>query len=175
MNIGAILKNRLGILTAPLKLGKIIFADASEQITAALTSCAHMYVTVPAPTYIVAADTYYKMAATTGAYINNNFIHSDNRLTYGGAQPRTFFVSIAFSISTNVKDIDVLFQVYKNGDGGGVVASRIRRTLRAVGDIYIMAMSSLVDLEQNDYVELWASSDHANVQLTLQTMGFIIC
>lgn len=151
---------------------KVVFPDATEQVSAPNAGCAHMYIVATAPTTLTTANTYYKLAGTTAAYVCTDFSHSNNRLTYILALTRRFLINIAFSISSNAKDINVLFELHKNSTE--IVASRIKRTLRAVSDIYIMAMMSAIQLEQNEYIELWASADTNNVQITLETMGFTV-
>jgi len=154
---------------------KVIFPDATEQNTALSESCSQMYITTPAPVTIVTAGTYYKMAGTTAAYQLVNFTHSNGRLTYTGAKTRKFDVVIPFSVSSSEKDITVTFEVYKNGGEGAVVPSRITRTLRAVGDIYVMPLASIVELAQGDYVELWGTASKSGTILTIETLSFLIC
>lgn len=154
---------------------KLIYPDGTEQDTAASQSCSQMYITETAPTTITTADTYYKMAGTTTAYQLVDFTHTTGRLTYTGAKTRKFSVIVPFTMSSNTKDITVTFQLYKNGGEGAVVPSRITRTLRATGDIYVMNLASIVELAQNDYVELWGTASSNGVVLTIQTMSFLIC
>ena len=154
---------------------KHIYPNGTEQVTALSESCSQMYIAATAPTTITTATTYYKMAGTTATYQLIHFTHSNNRLTYTGAITKKFNVMVPFSISSNTKDIEVTFEIYKNGGEGGVVASRIKRTLRAVADIFVMSLASIVELVQNDYVELWGTANESGVIITVQTMSFMIC
>lgn len=138
-------------------------------------SCSQMYITVTAPTTLAVADTFYKLLGTAAAYQLINFTVTDNRLTYIGDYTQKFSIIVPFSMSSNTKDIVVSFQINKNGSAGGIVASRIKRTLRAVGDIFLMALASIVELQTDDYVELWVASNTPNVQITLETMSFLVC
>lgn len=148
--------------------------DETEVWSSPGGGCAHMYMVTPIATALASANTFYKMNGLTAAYLCNGYTHSNNRLTYIGAEARRFLVNAVFSISSDKKDLDVLFELYINGSTGEVLASRIKRTLRAVGDMYLMALASLINLSPNDYVELWGSASVDNANVTVHTLGFII-
>ena len=113
------------------------------------------YFSTPALTTLSAA-TPLKAAGTTTAKPVNGFTHTaSNRLTYNGTVTRDFMVTVTFSANTAAGAETCSFHLYKNGSL--VTGSTIVRKV-SNNDIGAGALSTIVELATNDYVELWVET-----------------
>lgn len=123
-------------------------------------------------TTIASSDTPVKAAATSSANaLNQRFAHTDNRLTYASAIPLTFYVGATLSLTSgNNRQIEVL--LYKNGTliPGALGSITTNGSGRAEG----AAAQGLVELEQDDYVELWVSNTSNTDDITVTDANIII-
>jgi len=84
----------------------------------------------------------------------NGFSHASNKLTYTGTATRVF--QIAATLSASAASADTLtFFLYKNG--ALITGAEIDRKV-SNNDIGAVAVSALVSLATNDYVEVWVES-----------------
>lgn len=119
-------------------------------------------------TTISAVDTPVKVAGTTtGNAINQKFTHSDNRLTYTGALTRDIQVSAVASFTGGNNKLIGLY-IAKNGVAVG--DSEMYATTDGSGKAESITVQTVVECEENDYIEIWVenSSDSSNV-----TVGFL--
>lgn len=112
-----------------------------------------LYVSSSATTTLGAA-TPAKAAGTTASTGANQFtVSTSNRLTYTGTATRTFLVNSACSISTVSGAETVFIYIYKNGSAavnGGTIKREVSNN-----DVGAVAISTLVSLATNDYLEIW--------------------
>ena len=118
-----------------------------------------------AQTTIVTGDTFVKAAGSTIGLENFGFSHSDNRLTYTGETARTFKVTAEVSMTTSAAT-EALMAIFKNGvrthpleSTGTYPIGVIQRHVGVGTDVGAAAVSILVKLKKDDYVELWLTTD----------------
>ena len=112
-------------------------------------------------------NTPIKCAGTTTGNDCNGFSHSaDNRLSYTGAVSRVFNITCTFS-ATCSGATDAIFYLYKNGEL--VPGSKILRTIGTGSPAGAGAVSSLVKMKKDDYVELWCETDASADDLTIES------
>jgi hypothetical protein len=110
------------------------------------------------------AATPIKCAGTTSSMGLNGFSHTSNKLTYTGTATRVCFVSASFAVSlAQAGDLDM--SIYKNG--ALVTGSIVSRTVGTT-DIGAMAVTCLVSLATNDYVELWCEVQQDADDVTIE-------
>lgn len=108
--------------------------------------------------------------ATTLQAISQKFSHSDNRLTYSGAITRSFKVTVTASVSSGANNV-IGNYVAKNGT---VVAnSEIYITANSGGRAENVAIQTVVELAQNDFVEFFVENDSGTSNITVTDMAFI--
>jgi hypothetical protein len=79
----------------------------------------------------------------------------DNRLTYLGKKKRTFQISASLSVRGNVNLGDYYaFFIRKNGTTTLTETNTIMR-VNVLADITSNSISGTVELEPNDYIEIW--------------------
>ena len=106
-------------------------------------------------TTTLSAITPAKAAGTTSSMGLNGFSHTSNRLTYTGTATRTFEVLATLSAHTVSGAETLTFFLYKNGTL--ITGAEIDRKV-SNNDIGAVAVSALVSLATNDYVEVWVES-----------------
>lgn len=128
-----------------------------------------LYVSVPAATTCTLAGTYYLVAGATTADELRNFTHNGSgRLTHTGTETGTFIVSSAISVSSDVNNVILSTKIYKNG--AAHEPSLIKRKIAVAGDIGALALISIMELETNDYVEIYIATDKPIVEITFGGM-----
>jgi hypothetical protein len=116
-----------------------------------------------AQTTVVTSDTFVKAAGTTLGINCYGFAHSDNRLKYTGNAGRTFAITANVSMTTSAAT-EVFLAIFKNGEritplGGTYPVGAIQRHVGVASDVGAAAVSTLVKLKKDDYVELWLTTD----------------
>ncbi len=133
-----------------------------------------IYVSTPASTAIAVAGTAVKAAGTTtlfGATANNFDMPADNRLRYIGTPTRTVLVTASLSISVNTAVLDKLLSVelFKTGSlitGAVNTGYAAQTTVKEVN----IAVSAMVSLANNDYVEAFITNEDSTDDITVQKM-----
>jgi len=95
-------------------------------------------------------------------------VSTSNRLQHTGATTKKFYVSFTFSMSGATPADLSSFRLYHYVDGvsgSTLVATQIDRYIGGT-DVGAAAISGIIELAQNDYVELWGTRvGAANFQL----------
>lgn len=114
-----------------------------------------------------------KVAGTTTAGLNNDFTHTNNRLTYTGTQAKIFNLQATFTweLASGVADLASMW-IYKNGSVIG--KSRLQGKMNDTLANYPRnaSITILESLSQNDYVELWVSNDGATNNMLVSYIQF---
>lgn len=129
-----------------------------------------IYLTAAVETSVAAVDTPIKAAGTTIITGNFTSIYFDQpavgRLRYTGTQTEVFFVEGTFSMTAAANNKVFDFHLYKNGSL--IPGSTVSRKIATGADVGSAAISTGVELEEDDYVELWVENktDDTNITLT---------
>ena len=107
----------------------------------------------------LSAATPAKAAGTTAGMQNNNFTAStSNRLTYTGTTTLYFKVECTATMQTSgtAGCVGSLW-LYKNA--AAITGAEIQRSIATTADKGAAAVTAVVQLATNDYVELWVETD----------------
>lgn len=135
-----------------------------------------IYINSQATTTISTANTPVKVSGTTAASLM--FRADDdgvsNRIRYTGLSRRYFQVSATFSFNADGSWLSsdvVAFYVYKNG----VQVPSIYTEMRTSSNSTISgSILGVVELETNDYIELWVANKSSTANITLNSMNLIV-
>jgi len=123
-------------------------------------------------TTISATNTPTKALGTTTANaINQKFTHTDNRLTYVGALIRDFQVTATVSLSSGNNN---LVGVYVAKNGVVIPSSEMYSTTSSGGKAESITCQTILELNQNDYVEIWVENNTATTNITTEYLN-VIC
>jgi len=123
-------------------------------------------------TTIASSGVAYKILGTTTANtINQKFSHSDNRLTYTGGLIRDFQVSATASLTSGNNNVIGLY-VAKNGVV--IASSEMYATTSSGGRAESIACQTILDMEENDYIEIWVENDSSTTDITVEYLN-VIC
>lgn len=126
-----------------------------------------MAFTSAAETTISAADTPVKAAGTTTAYSGNvNFTHTNNRLTYSGDATTKMLVNCTVTMSAATLNDIVRLLVYKNGAAVSPYTG-ISRKLGTGDDRGAMAITKIIEMTTDDYVEVWVENLSGSGNVTI--------
>lgn len=123
-------------------------------------------------TVISIISTPVKAAGTTVASsLNQRFTHTNNRLTYVGALTRQFRVQATVNLSAGNNNLVSLY-IAKNG----TILSDSESTLTAglAGRLEGGLTQSLVELEPDDYIELYVENGSGISNITVEDYNLII-
>lgn len=110
----------------------------------------------PASTTL-AANVPAKAAGTTAGVLCSGFSHSNNRLTYTGQTGRVYLVSVSASVIKGAGgSSETDFHLHVNGDE---IKPHVGRTIASATDESAVAITALLALKKDDYVELWVETD----------------
>lgn len=128
------------------------------------------YFSTPALTTLAAATPTKAAGTTTSMPVDNGFTHTDNRLTLDAGQTtRDYRVSANFSVvKSDGGATDASFYIAKNGSI--LTPSKIIRTLANTSDHGSVSIGTGVELEADDYVELWVETTNGD-DLTVEAGG----
>lgn len=124
------------------------------------------------PTVVSSVSTLYKVLGTTiSAPLTQKFINTNNRATYIGALANLFKITATISLlSGNTNQISVY--VAKNGIV--IPESEVSGTASGTGKSENIVVQSLVELEQNDYIEIFVENDTSVTDITVTELNVII-
>lgn len=97
---------------------------------------------------------------------------SDNRLTYTGTKAKRFQVICSVSLTSQAANKYFSFYIVKNG----VILPESRQTMRLSSgvDKGSVTLSCTIQLNANDYVEVWAENNSDNTAMTVETLNLAI-
>ena len=123
-------------------------------------------------TTISTVDTPVKVLGTSTANsINQKFTHTDNRLTYVGALIRDFQVTATLSLTSGNNKI---IGVYVAKNGIVISSSEMYSTTSGTGRSESLTCQTIVELNQNDYVEIWVENSSNINDITVEYLN-VIC
>lgn len=118
---------------------------------------ANYYMTNNAVTTPVLVSTPTKALGTTTANpISQRFSFTDNRATYSGALTRDFEVEAWASLTSNNNNV---LRLYIAKNGTAITTSFAEGTANAGGRAEGLVTASVVELDTNDYVEIFVSNE----------------
>jgi hypothetical protein len=126
------------------------------------------------PTTISSQNTFQKILGTTSPNsANQNFSHSNNRLTYTGLSSRFFKVTanaVINPVETNV--ISIATRIAKNNVTS--VESESEVILYAVDENNPLNNQAIISLATNDFVEVWVSNKTNTNSVVCKELNLII-
>jgi hypothetical protein len=123
-------------------------------------------------TPILVSGTAYKiLGATTANVINQKFSHTDNRATYTGEIIRDFEVTAIVSFTTGNNKVIGLY-VAKNGVI--IPESEMYATASGSGRAESISVQTIVQLNQNDYIELFVENETDTSNITVEYLNLTI-
>ena len=141
-------------------------------VISACGTLASFYLSATAPTTVTVAGTYYKIAGTTVKNKALNFDHANNKLTYTGTKPIILHIEAAISFSSDTNNVVAKGCVAVNGVA--LTNSEMEMKVLTGSDISCIAIHWEVELEPNDYVELFCTCDNAGAVLTATKMVVLV-
>jgi hypothetical protein len=132
------------------------------------------YISSALATSIAVADTYQKVAGTTTLVTSPVSVYvdmpSNNRLRHTGTASKPFMVEANVSVEVSA-DAKVTFAFAKNGTVDETAEAEEELTL--AGGAESISLKSTLDLDENDYIELWVKADDT-VNVTVNKMSLVI-
>lgn len=133
----------------------------------------NIYITTPVNTSFSAINTPTKVLGTT---TNTGLFRVDmpvnNRIQYTGTKTRRFQVICSLSIASSGNNKYYSFYIYKNGVQ--LPESRQALKLGANADKGSVTLSCTVELDANDYIEVWVENNTDATPLIVETMNFAL-
>lgn len=123
-------------------------------------------------TNITTTDTWVKLSADTTSLFSSGdeLIHTNNRITYTGTTPTVFQIEGILSIeSSNNNEIHCAF--FRNDIL--YPCSEQVVTTSGTGRGAALPFHCVVELQQNDYVEVWVKNFAATTNITLLNLNLI--
>jgi hypothetical protein len=111
------------------------------------------------------------LGTTTPNAINQKFSHSDNRLTYTGGLIRDFQVSVTTSLTSGNNNV---IGVYVAKNGTILTESEMYGTTSSAGRAESISCQTILEMEENDYIEIWVENNTATQNITVEYMNVII-
>jgi hypothetical protein len=111
------------------------------------------------------------LGTTTANAINQKFSHSNNRLTYTGGLIRDFQVSVTTSLTSGNNNV---IGVYVAKNGTIITESEMYGTTSSAGRAESISCQTILEMEENDYIEIWVENNTATQNITVEYMNVII-
>lgn len=123
-------------------------------------------------TNIASSGVAYKVeGATTSNTRTSKFTNTDNRATYIGAFSRNFYAVATLSMSSSTNQ---LIGSYIAKNGTILTESEIYLQTDNNGDITNVTIQALVDLDTNDYIEVFVENASSSSNITVSDMNVTI-
>lgn len=123
-------------------------------------------------TNIASSGVAYKVeGATTSNARTSKFTNTDNRATYIGAFSRNFYAVATLSMSSSTNQ---LIGSYIAKNGTILTESEIYLQTDNNGDITNVTIQALVDLDTNDYIEVFVENASSSSNITVSDMNVTI-
>jgi hypothetical protein len=118
------------------------------------------------------ANTYEKIVGTWTDGCANNFTISDvnDRITYNGNRTMCAVMNGVSDISVN-KACTVTFALYKNGSL--LTGAETPHTFGYISRYSTISITTIIEITQNDYFEVWAKADDTSVTLTINSLKIL--
>lgn len=125
------------------------------------------YISTPAVTATVAATPTKALGTTTEMLLAEFALVGSNRIVYSGTTPRVFEVMFAGSVTKGGGGSTLsTYGLFKNG--ALIPGGNINRQIANASDEGAFVVMAHVSLANNDYVELWLTTDTGD-SLTIET------
>lgn len=111
------------------------------------------------------------LGTTTPNAINQKFSHSNNRLTYTGGLIRDFQVSVTTSLTSGNNNV---IGVYVAKNGTIITESEMYGTTSSSGRAEAITCQTILEMQENDYIEIWVENNTASQNITVEYMNVII-
>lgn len=123
-------------------------------------------------TTITTASTPVKIAGTTTENpITERFTHSDNKVVYDGGLPRIFNIHVNSSMSSSSSNI---LNLYAAKNGTVVSAPYGAGTANSGGRVENISLSFVVEMETDDYIEIFCSNETGANDITVENLNVIV-
>ena len=123
-------------------------------------------------TTITVSGTAVKVAGTTTeGSVTQRFTHTNNKLVFDGAITRNFLITATASLSSGNNN-EIALTVSKNGTL--VSSSEVTATTNAGGRVESVAIQDIIELEEDDYIEMWVANDTGTSNVTVEYLNVII-
>lgn len=155
------------ILVFNKALGKFYWSLPSE---VTVFSPKHGRISVSVPAALAATTTPQLMAGTTvlGSSPDSFDMPSNGRLRYTGVTTIHAVVAASISMTSDTNNVVVEMGIAKNGTI--ISESTITRKIGTGSDVGAMAVLADMELEENDYVELYISLESSTAAITVEKM-----
>lgn len=154
---------------------KSLFKE-SKGINNTASICGYSMQSNATATTISNTTDYFKILGTTTANsINQKFTHTNNRATYSGALKKPFKISVSLTASAgNNHDISFVIRKVKFSDSSISLGIPATVTTDGTGKRDNITVFWLVELEENDYIEVWCRNASATTSITVSNLDVII-
>ena len=133
----------------------------------------NLYITSSTNTIITAANTPVKIAGTTsGLNLFRVTSTTDNRLTYTGTKTRFFTYTGSISVTASDNGKRFVFYIAKNGTI--LSESQQSRKIANGSDRGSISISGVIELETDDYLEVWVENINDSTNIKAQSMNLLI-
>lgn len=133
----------------------------------------YMQGNVTATTISVQND-WYKIAGTTTASTDNSkFDHSNNRLTCKAIISRKYYIQCTLSFTAGNNNV-CEFGFYDSQLNDIRTPSKTKATANASGRAENVNFSCVLNMDENDYLEIWCRNTSSATNITVDQLNFVI-
>ena len=134
----------------------------------AVPAYGEIYVSTPAGTSNTSGTPLKALGTTTLGDAAQFDMPANNRLRYTGAETLFFHCSVNVAADSDANNL--LLEIYLADNGTADLTTEIDRWITTPSDHGAMGTGFIVELEQNEYVELWVDSSTGNPTITVDHM-----
>lgn len=153
--------------------GSILAQQIRDLIVSLTPAIGAIYFSTPVETVISTQGEKTLALGTTlaTASLHNIDMPQNNRIRYTGTIPRHFVIDAAISATIVGNNKTVHFQLFKNGSP--LVETLMNRAFGTGSDAGAIPLTTNVDMEKDDYIELFVSNetDTANITIVSGTIN----
>jgi hypothetical protein len=158
-------------------VGDLMTANMANEIKASVNNLYTAYINYfdfssASVTTIAQTNTWYKLnTSTTEGFSNNGLVHSNNRVTWTGEDERVFKLEGIVSVeSGNNNQVHVAF--FKNGALHPCSEQEV--TTSGSGRASNIAFHCLIELDTNDFIEVYTKNATSTTSITLDNVNVIV-
>jgi len=152
---------------------KSLFSNCIGVVNTAVNGQMYMINNATATTVSV-ADTFYKVAGTTSASVDNSkYDHASNRLTNRAAVERKYLITCQLSFNAGANNV-CEFGFYDSKLSAIRAPSRTKGTANTAGRLENMTLACVVQHSDGDYLELHAANTSSAVNITVDSMNMLV-
>ena len=139
-------------------------------------SAGSIYLNSSASTTLSAGNPTKIEGTTTAVNMVNTALIGNNRIVYTGSETRVFQYTVSISFSSDNNEEFNLYIAKGNGVGSPLVevSSKQTRTITALSDRFPMTLNGLIELQTNDYIEVWIENTTSDTSPEIHTMNLTI-